>query len=97
MGTVADIHDIEFCFVSGSFLIGRSDLFCESVNGIILYDTYGAATKTAAGDAGSEYTRNFPGQRCQKISFLTGGLVIIPQRNMGSVDQSAKLLQVAGI
>ena len=63
MGTVTDIHDVKFGFVSGLLFVDRADLAGEGVDGIILYDADGAAAKATAGNTGTQNARNLPCQR----------------------------------
>ena len=57
-------------------------------------DTDGTAAEAASGDTGTQDAGNRPGQLGQNIAFLTGYLVIVPQRFVGFIDQAAELCDV---
>ena len=94
MGAFADLHHIKFRFDTGFFSIGFVQRLNKQVYGIIFYDTDRTSAESAAGDTGAKDARYVPCQLRQKIRLYTGSLIIVPQRDVGIIDEFSEGLDV---
>ena len=91
MGAFADLHHIKFRFDTGFFRIGFVQRLNKQVYGIIFYDTDRTSAESAAGDTGAKDARYVPCQLRQKIRLCTGSLIIVPQRDVGIIDEAREV------